>query len=126
MLRTVGGLALVIVLLLICAALAKRLLGPRLGMPGREMQLISSLPLSGKSKVHIIDAGGQRFLVGEGAGHLSLIAALGEAEQSPIQELQDIEPNPEGESFVSRFQAWQQQTGKPERLLGSAREPASD
>ena len=112
LLRTFGGLAVVVLLLLVCAALARRFLGPRLGLPGEEMRLVTSMSLSAKSKVHIIDVSGQRYLVGEGAGQLSLIAPLGEAEiESPPDDGGEDGPPPGG-SFVSRFQAWQQQTGK--------------
>lgn len=49
LLRTFFWLMLVVVLLLVVAAIARRLLGPRLGLPGQDVRLISSLPFPPKA-----------------------------------------------------------------------------
>ncbi len=107
-LRTFGWLAFIIVLLFIVAAILKKWLGHRLGTPGHALQLVSSMAVSPKSKVHIVEADGQRFLIGEGNNQLTRIADLGPAQHAPEPEYDEAIPETAPQGFSSRIQAWQQ------------------
>ncbi len=112
-LRMLFWLIVVILLLLASTAWLRKWLGPRLGLPGQEMRLVSSLTLPGKGRVHILEADGHRFLVGDGGGQISLLSPLGEAQTLP-ETSSELEPAlPEAaqqeRGFTSRLQAWQQQ-----------------
>lgn len=112
-LRMLFWLIVVILLLLATTAGLRKWLGPRLGLPGQEMRLVSSLTLPGKGRVHILEADGHRFLVGDGGGQISLLSPLGEAETVSAESLAPEATLPEAAQqeprFTSRLQAWQHQ-----------------
>lgn len=85
--RMLMSLAFVILLGLGLAWFVKKYLGKRVHMAGGMINHISSYAISPKSKVHLIQVGNERFLVGEASNSLSLISRIDSGNLLPEEEL---------------------------------------
>ena len=86
--QMVLSLAAVVAMILGLAWMTRRMQNLRGAQPG-ELRLRATLAVGVKERVVIVDAAGQRFLIGVAPGQVSLLQALGEATADP-----HIAPNP--------------------------------
>ncbi|MGI6454253.1 MAG: flagellar biosynthetic protein FliO [bacterium] len=108
--QTLMSLGFVIFLLLICAWVGKRFVGKTHSFGGGYIEVLGSYALSQKSKVHLVRVGDEHFLLGEGAGSVSLISRI-DLESSlqrntPLTDAYDEDPKPLT-SFSERLSEWQ-------------------
>ncbi len=88
LLKTFGGLAVIVVLIFACAKATKLLAGP-LRNQKPVLQLLASLPLGSKEKIALIEVGGKQVLIGITAQHISRLMELDE----PVKIIQPAEVN---------------------------------
>ena len=61
----------------VAAAYGLRRLGPRFGrIQGKEIRVVETTALGPKRALHIVEAAGQRFLIGSTPDHVTLLAPL--------------------------------------------------
>ncbi len=94
------GLAVVVALILCSGWAVKRFLGGSVAVPRGRIRVIASCPLSQRSRLYIIEVEGQRFLIGEGNGQVSLIGRL-----DTTAEPQNIDTGHTGEETTPEDQA---------------------
>jgi flagellar biosynthetic protein FliO len=82
-LKTIGSLVLVIGLGIAAAYVLKRV-GPRFGqISGRQIRLIETTALGPKKALHIVDVGGQRFLIGSTPEQVTMLSPITHAKARP-------------------------------------------
>jgi flagellar biosynthetic protein FliO len=89
----------------------RRFVSGKVSNAGGQIRVVASCPLSPRSRVFIVEVGGERFLIGEGGGSVSLISRLESSSPSlntPAVAAQDRPTEPVGVPFADRLRQWEQ------------------
>lgn len=81
LLKMGGALAFVLALVFLAAYLAKRFLGPRLGMWRSEplIRVLATAHLGSRREIAVVEVGGVHLVVGMTASQITLLAQLSQA-----------------------------------------------
>ncbi len=104
------SLAFVILMVLAFAWLAKKFIAKNRSFGGGFIEVLGSHSLSQKSKVHLVQVGYERFLIGEGNNSVSLISKVESELPAPKEEVSPIQNEEESRhmaSFDNRLNEWQ-------------------
>ncbi|MDR0842541.1 MAG: flagellar biosynthetic protein FliO [Acidobacteriota bacterium] len=123
MLRTLGGMGLVLCLLAAAYFGVRRLapgMFPKPGV-GRNLKLIETLSMGDKRSISLVEVGGSRFLLGSTPGQVNLLATLPEhvslvADEKPEETATESEDVRGGGNFRNLFEV---EKKRPSQYVGS-------